>query len=368
MDGHDVITDANGSLLEADVDALVNTVNTVGIMGKGLALQFKRAYPDMFRDYQAAAKRGDVALGRMHVWAVESLDGPRFVINFPTKRHWRSPSRLPDIERGLDDLIRIIRDQQISSIAVPPLGCGNGGLDWKDVGPLIRAKLAALPEVDVRLFAPAGAPPAAQMPARGAPPRMTPSRAALIETVARYSPYSIGGVTLIEVQKLMYFLQLAGEPLRLQFVRGHYGPYADNLRHTLADVEGHYFSGFGDGSRKVNEAEPLIVLSGARETAASELASHPETEDRIDRVLHLAEGFESPYSMELLATVHWIASQQPDLADDPQRIAAAVSAWSPRKERMFGPQHVRAAWEVLHLNGWLTLTELSDTGQGAPSA
>lgn len=159
-----MITEAEGNLLDAPVDALVNTVNTVGVMGKGIALQFKRAYPVMFKEYAAAAKRGDLAIGRMHTWRTGQLSGPTIIINFPTKRHWRGSSKLADIEAGLDDLVDVVRREGVGSIAVPPLGCGQGGLDWAVVEPLIRSKLAQLGDVDVRLYPPAGPPPAADMP------------------------------------------------------------------------------------------------------------------------------------------------------------------------------------------------------------
>ncbi len=151
-----MITESSGNLLEADADALVNTVNTVGVMGKGLALQFRRAYPEMFRDYARAAKAGEVRLGSMHVWPTDQLTGPRYVINFPTKGHWKSPSRLADVASGLDDLVAVIRALDLGSVALPPLGCGNGGLDWAVVAPLIRARLGDLKDVDIRLFPPAG--------------------------------------------------------------------------------------------------------------------------------------------------------------------------------------------------------------------
>ena len=155
------ITQGAGNLLRQDAEALVNTVNTEGVMGKGIALQFKKAWPEMFRDYQAACRLGEVVPGRMHVWATGSLTAPRYIINFPTKRNWRAGSKLSDIESGLVDLSRVIRELRIASIAIPPLGCGNGGLDWRDVEPLIRRALEPLAgDVDVRLFAPAGAPPA----------------------------------------------------------------------------------------------------------------------------------------------------------------------------------------------------------------
>ncbi len=139
-----MIRDAHGDLLSAEADALVNTVNTVGVMGKGIALQFKKAWPAMFRDYQAASKRGEIIPGRVHVWETGSLSGPRFIINFPTKRHWRAPSKLADIEAGLAHLADVIRARGITSIAIPPLGCGNGGLAWKDVELIVAGRTASV--------------------------------------------------------------------------------------------------------------------------------------------------------------------------------------------------------------------------------
>ena len=345
-----MITPAHGNLLEDDVEALVNTVNTVGIMGKGIALQFKRAYPEMFADYARAAKRGELELGRMHVWATGLLTGPRIIINFPTKGHWRSASRLADVERGLDDLVMVIREHGIQSVAVPPLGCGNGGLDWRNVEPIIQAKLSVLSDVEVHLYSPDGAPVAAAMLTVSPAPAMTPGRAALIAAMARYARAAMGDASLIETQKLTYFLQAAGEPLRLNFAAHHYGPYADNLRHALQHVEGHYLGGFGDGSTPVREAEPLTVLPGAESAADRVLATQPGTAARIERVMELVEGFESAYALELLATVHWILEH--GSTNDTDDVVAAVQAWSPRKGRMFTPEHIKIAKETLERRGW----------------
>lgn len=347
-----MISEARGNLLEADVDALVNTVNTVGVMGKGIALQFKRAYPTMFKDYARLAKSGDLALGRMHVWEVGGLDGPRFIINFPTKGHWRSSSKIGDIDAGLEDLAKVIVELGIQSIAVPPLGCGHGGLQWHQVEPLIHKRLGQLTDVDVRVYPPVGAPSASEMVTTGTAPRMTAGRAALVEMVNRYSEFAVDGVTPIEAQKLMYFLQAAGEPLRLRFERHYYGPYADNLRAVLRDVEGHYLSGFGDGSQSVESSEPIRVLKLGHEAAATEMASHRDTAQRIDDVMELISGWESSYALELLSTVHWLLTEDPGLEQVPDRMVATVHAWSPRKQRMFPDRHVRTALATLADRGW----------------
>lgn len=347
-----MIHDASGNLLAADVEALVNTVNTVGVMGKGIALQFRRAYPDMFATYQREAKDGQLALGRMSVWHTEALNGPKYVINFPTKAHWRAASKLSDIDDGLVDLVQVVRELGIRSIAVPPLGCGHGGLDWSEVEPRIRAAFGPLEDVEVFLFSPVGAPKAADMPTGSRSPNMTSGRAAMVHLLRRYEDVALGS-SLIEVQKLLYFLQTAGEPLRLNFVKARYGPYADNLRHVLTAVEGHLLSGFGDGSAPVLDAEPILVLPGADEAATAFLAANPETVSRIDRVLELSDGFESMYGMELLASVHWVAMHEDRAAaSDPELAAKLVQQWTLRKRQMFTREHVATAWATLEGGDW----------------
>lgn len=346
-----MIRQATGNLLKAEAEALVNTVNTEGVMGKGIALQFKKAFPEMYDAYRRAAKAGEIRLGHVHVWPTEQMTGPKYVINFPTKGHWKSRSKLEDIDAGLEDLIHSIVRLGIESIAVPPLGCGNGGLEWSEVAPRIIEAFARVPNVDVQLFAPAGAPAAAEMATSKEAPNMTPGRAALVELVHRYTLQSYMAPGLIESQKLMYFLQTAGEPLRLNFAANRYGPYADNLRHVLNVVEGHFLSGYGDGSSTVAEAEPLTVLPGAVEQAEITLKDAEETRDRIARVLELAAGFESAYGLELLATVHWLATQGPPIQDE--ALTRQVWEWSPRKARMFTAEHVQTAIEALRTLKWL---------------
>lgn len=355
-----MIHESHGNLLDSDVEALVNTVNTVGVMGKGIALQFRRRFPEMYRAYERAAKREEVQLGRMHVWETEVMRGPRFVINFPTKSHWRARSRLSDIDAGLSDLVRVVRDRSIRSIAVPPLGCGNGGLEWPEVRPLIEAAFAQLPDVDVRVFPPEGTPGAVDMATRTARPAMTVPKAAFIATMRRYSEIALE-VSIIEVQKLMYFLQVAGEDMRLDYTKGHYGPYADNLRKALRSMEGHFITGFGDGSRTVQEAEPIELLPGVGDEADRALVDAPDTTSRIVRVIRLCEGFESAYGMELLSSVHWVATREtPEAAVDPTVAAKLVGRWNARKQRMMGPEHVTRAWSHLREEQWLPSAAAGD--------
>jgi O-acetyl-ADP-ribose deacetylase (regulator of RNase III) len=337
----------HGNLLKAEAEALVNTVNTEGVMGKGIALQFKRAFPANYERYRRACEAGDVQLGKMFVTGPELLHGPRLIVNFPTKAHWKSRSRLADIEVGLQDLRRVLLMNDVKSVAVPPLGCGLGGLNWADVKPRIEAALGDLP-IHVQVFEPSGTPAAAEMVDRRARPKMTAGRAALIGLLARYLMPGDFASPLV-LQKLAYFLQEAGEPLNLGFDKGKYGPYADQLRHAVIAMEGHFVSGFGDGTK----ASEIRLMPGAVEEADSFLARSAETISRFDRVVKLISGFESPYGLELLSTAHWVAAH--DGADSPGRAVESVQAWSSRKKGLFSAEHITAAWNRLADEGWLAL-------------
>ena len=342
--------EARGNLLDADVDVLVNTVNTVGVMGKGIALQFKNAFPANFKAYEQACKRKQVVLGKMFVFDNGQLTRPCWIVNFPTKGHWRSRSRIGDLDVGLDDLRTVIVDLKITSIALPPLGCGNGGLDWAEVQPLIKDKLQGL-DAEVHIYAPAGAPAAAEMQVATPRPSLTPGKAALVSMVDRYSAVALGA-SLIEIQKLMYLLQEAGEPLKLRFEAHRFGPYADNLRHVLKALEGHHLQGFGDGSATVDAAEPIRLLEGAAEEEVDALSGEPIVE-RMERVLSAVEGFESAYGLELLATVHWAATKS-DAGPGLDAVTTEVQQWNRRKQRMFTAEHIEVAWRHLRNEGWLT--------------
>jgi O-acetyl-ADP-ribose deacetylase (regulator of RNase III) len=340
-----------GNLLEENAEALVNTVNCVGVMGKGIALQFKQAFPENFRQYEKACRADEVQPGRMFTFATGSLFYPRYIINFPTKRHWRGKSKIEDIKSGLKALVAEVQELGISSIAIPPLGCGNGGLDWAKVKPLIEAAFAELPEVKVIVFEPTGAPEVDKIQVATSKPNMTRSRSLLIHLLELYG---IPGyrLTMLEVQKLAYFLQAAGEPLKLRYDRHKYGPYADNLNHALQRIEGHYIRGYGDRSR---EAE-IYVLPEGREAAQTFLETELDAKDRLERVSHLITGFETPYGMEMLATVHWVAQENPQAAKDVEVAIALVHEWSDRKRKLFKPEHIRKAWQRLHEQNWLALS------------
>lgn len=340
----------SGDILQCEADALVNTVNCVGVMGRGIALQFKNAYPANFKAYEAACKQDAVQPGHMFVFETGLLTSPSFIINFPTKRHWRGKSRIEDIEAGLVDLVKVIRDKEIRSIAIPPLGSGLGGLEWNEVRPLIERALSELAAVRVLVFEPKGAPANDKMAHVREVPKMTAGRAALVELVQRY----LGGlldpfVTLLEVHKLMYFMQEAGEPLRLNYAKAPYGPYAENLRHVLRAVEGHLISGYADGGDAPKK--PISLVPGAMEEAKSFLDQLEVSRARFERVTRLVEGFESPHGLELLATVHWVMRREGATQHD--SVERQVYGWNGRK-RQFTPRQIAIAKERLMSQDWLS--------------
>ena len=281
-----------GDLLrQDDVDAIVNTVNCVGVMGKGIALQFKNKWPENNRAYEIACKQKKVRPGLMFVFDSGGLVKPNFIINFPTKDHWRSKSRIEFIRDGLVDLVKQVKQLGIRSIAIPPLGCGNGGLNWNEVRPLIEQAFVELPDVEARLFEPAGAPDPKSMEVRTSRPRMTAGRAAILKVLDTYRSLEYG-LSRIEVQKLAYFLQEAGENLKLSFVKNQYGPYSEELRHALNRMEGHFIRGLGDGVVEA-EIEPIEgALTEAEEFIAA--SEHERLSQHVERVASLIDGFQSP--------------------------------------------------------------------------
>ncbi len=254
-----MITFTEGNLLEARTEALVNTVNTVGVMGKGIALMFKERFAENFRLYTAACKAKEVQTGKMFVAPVDELDGPRWIVNFPTKQHWRSPSQMVWIVEGLQDLRRFLIEQHVESIAIPPLGAGNGGLDWADVREQIKLALGDL-DTKIMVFEPTQQ--YQNVAKRAGVEKLTPARALVAELVRRYWVLGME-CSLLEIQKLAWFLERAIErynpdqnPLQLQFVAHKYGPYANKLDHLLNNLDGSYLH----CEKRISDANPLDVI------------------------------------------------------------------------------------------------------------
>jgi len=307
-----MISYTQGNLLDAPVEALVNTVNEVGVMGKGIALMFREAFPGNTQAYEAACKSGEVRVGQMFVVENHDLTGPRWIINFPTKRHWRHPSKMEWVRDGLADLSRIITEKHIRSVAIPPLGCGQGGLEWAQVRQEIESALGGLRDVELIVFEPTDA--YQNSPKRGGVEKLTPARALVAELVRRYLILGIECSNL-EVQKLAWFLQRSirrsglEDTLQLRYIADRYGPYADNLRHLLNGLDGSYLH----CERRLADASPSDAIwfeDDKRDRVAAFLAA-PEAAPylpALEETTRIIDGFESPLGMELLATVDWLLS------------------------------------------------------------
>lgn len=343
-----------GNILEANAEALVNTVNTKGIMGKGIALQFKKAFPDVFNAYKKACNAGVIHIGNVHVHERVETHGPRFIINFPTKDDWKKPSRIEYIKKGLESLVEAIQKYKIRSIAIPALGCGQGGLQWEHVLPLIQSAFEKIPDIKVILYPPQKAPESSRMLNATQRPHMTIGRALVLKLLKQYCVLGYE-LTFLEIQKLLYFLQEAGEPLQLRFEKYHYGPYADNLRHVLSRFEGHFTIGFGEGHS--NPRTPIRILPQASEEIEKYLAEHSaKTEQynaRLEKVKKLIVGFESPLGMELLATIHWLVKHESISSENPDDIIRKIQAWNLHKKNTMKPAHIRIAIERLKQEEWI---------------
>lgn len=323
-----MITFTQGNLLEARVEALVNTVNTVGVMGKGIALMFKERFDENFRRYAAACKAKELRTGKMFVTEVNELDGPRWVINFPTKQHWRGNSRMEWIADGLQDLRRFLIEHHVKSVAIPPLGAGNGGLDWAKVRPQIEQALAGL-DTDILVFEPIQK--YQNVAKRKGVEKLTPARALIAELVRRYWVLGME-CSLLEIQKLAWFLERNIEraglpPLDLRFAANKYGPYADRLRHLLEGLDGSYLH----ADKRIGDADPLDVIWFDDERKAHvQTYLKSEAKDYVpalEATAAVIEGFESPYGMELLATVDWLLSQE-QVAPTVPAVRESLRRWS----------------------------------------
>lgn len=341
------VVETQGDLLHADADALVNTVNCVGIMGKGIALQFKRQFPEMFKVYKRACDRGEVQIGKMLVWETGLLEGPQYIINFPTKQHWKGRSKLPWIRAGLEDLRRVVGELEIGSVALPPLGAGNGGLDWTDVEPLIQDLLGDL-HAEVTVFPPSRE--AHRIEGRQRI-QMSRSRALALILMKHYGtkreliePWlDVFGVSHLEVQKLMYFADVIDGTLRLDYAPAQYGPYSDKVRLVLQEMEGRYTEGLGDGAGKVLSLDPIRVTDeGERELARYLATAEGQgVRDLAQRVLVMTDGYEDPYGVELLASTWCVAMAKQ--SQDPGVVAQGVRTWTKRKGQIFTDQQIAAA-------------------------
>lgn len=334
-----------GNILECNAEALVNTVNTVGVMGKGIALQFKERYPNNYGLYVQACKRNEVKVGKMFITTTDSIINPKWVINFPTKIHWIQKSSYAIIESGLDDLIVQINQLGITSIAIPPLGAGQGGLDWEKVKQIIETKLGHL-NIEILIFEPINL---AKESIGSVKTNLTKARAMVLSLINQYRKLGFD-ISLLEIQKLAYFLQRMGQnDLKLSYKQYLYGPYAHNLQHLLHELEKGYIS----SDKSILDSKPLDLIYLNLENL-SEISNFVKTkctideQTRLEKISNLMAGYESPFGLELLATVDWILNENTSVSLNEAQIKAKIGDWSKQKDDKFTLEHVRSAKNRLH--------------------
>lgn len=330
-----MINYVTGNIMDSEAQAIVNTVNTVGVMGKGIALQFKKAYPNNYKAYSVACKNNEVVVGKMFVTTDRNISsGEKIIINFPTKQNWRKPSEYIYIEDGLDDLIDVIKHNQIKSIAIPPLGAGNGGLKWEKVKKIIEDKLSSL-NIEIFVYE-----PTSQMVEKLKKERikLTDARALLLYVL--YDLVKNGEyVSEFSSEKVSYFLQRFGAKkyFKLQFAPNFYGPYSGKVRYVLNALNGSYIMGYSDMDKK--PFEPLTIVADGFNEVKSHIESKPELTLIAKDTTNFLNGFYSDFALELLSSIDYIASKEKSF--DKQVISNKLSDWSDRKQSMFSnPKYI----------------------------
>ncbi|GAB4017287.1 macro domain-containing protein [Spirosoma migulaei] len=324
-----------GNILESNAQALINTVNTEGVMGKGIALQFKKAYPNNFKAYADACKKGEVSIGKLFVTKDRNLNsGEKLIINFPTKKSWRKTSEYSFIEQGLDDLVSTIKTNQIKSIAIPPLGAGNGGLEWERVKIIIEKKLSVL-DLDIFVYEPTAHIIEYLKKERV---KLTDARSLLLYVL--YDLVKNGEyVSEFSSEKICYFLQRFGAKkyFKLEFEPNFYGPYSGKVRFVLNALNGSYIMGYSDMNKK--PFEPLTLVSDGYETVKFHIESKNELLDIAQKTMSFLNGFYSDFALELLSSIDYIATKTNAL--NQQIISKELEEWSDRKRSLFSnPKYI----------------------------
>lgn len=345
-----------GNLLDSGAEALVNTVNTVGVMGKGIALMFKERFADNYARYRAACKVGELHVGRLFVTEPNELQGPRWVVNFATKQDWRSPSRMEWVRQGLVELRQFLEENHVRSVAIPPLGAGNGGLAWDEVRAEIERAMRGLSGTEIVVYEPSSR--YQNVAKRSGVTKLTPARALIAELVRRYAVLGFE-CSLLEIQKLAWLLERAlrwhglPDPLSLQFKADRYGPYAYRLSKLIDDLDGSYLH----CDKRLADAGPLDViwfettLHSRLEAylGSAEVAPYQEALATVSGVI---DGFQSPFGLELLATVDWLVSRQ-GAAPEVDAVRSALREWpagldhARRKVRLFDKRQLGLALGAL---------------------
>jgi len=331
-----------GNILDSNAQALVNTVNTMGVMGKGIALQFKKAYPNNYKAYEKACKNNELQIGKMFV-TIDSntTTGERTIINFPTKANWRKPSEYKYIEDGLENLVEVINNKKIKSLAIPPLGAGNGGLKWEKVKKIIEQKLEHL-DVAIYVYE-----PTLQIQEHLIKERvkLTDARALLLYVL--YDLVKNGEyVSEFSSEKVCYFLQKFGAKkyFKLEFEPNFYGPYSGKVRFVLNAINGSYLMGFSDMNKK--PFEPLTLVHDAYEKVKNHVESNCELLEIANKTIVFLRGFYSDFALELLSSIDYISTKENTL--DKQKISKGLEEWSDRKRTLFSnPKYLEVSLKHL---------------------
>lgn len=324
-----------GNILESNTDALVNTVNTAGIMGKGIALQFKKAYHNNFKAYVEACKRNKIEVGKLFVFKDSNLSsGEKYIINFPTKKDWRKPSEYSFIDVGLDDLIRVLKKYNIQSIAIPPLGAGNGGLEWGKVKKIIEQKLKNL-DVEVIVYEPTVY---IKEHLKKEMVKLTDARALLLYVL--YDLVKNGEyVSVFSGEKVCYFLQRFGAKgyFNLDFSPYFYGPYSGKVRFILNVLNGSYIMGYNDMDKK--PFEPLTLVADGYDMVKKHIESNTELYNIATKTTKFLTGFYSDFALELLSSIDFISINNKSF--DKDAIREQLENWTDRKRSMFSnPKYI----------------------------
>ena len=344
-----------GNIFESDAQALVNTVNTEGVMGKGLALQFQERFPENYKIYREVCMRGGLKVGQVLVTDYTDLTGTRYIINFPTKSSWRKPSSYSYIEEGLAALKKELTARNISSVAIPPLGSRNGGLDWNRVKPMIESSLGDI-DCEIIIYEPSDVILERMKSERV---KLTPARAMMLSVM--FDMIHQGEfVSEFAAEKIVYFLQRfgAGDCYKLTFNPAYYGPFSGKVRYVLRHMNGSYLMGL----QEMNNLpfEPIWMIADTESDVRSFVDSlDPRYKDVLDKTTGFLDGFYSNYSLELLATVDYILCHDERMNDwalmDRSKLLSIVEEdikrWSSRKERLFGEEE-KLEIVIDHLSSW----------------
>lgn len=319
-----------GNLFESEAEALVNTVNTVGVMGKGIALQFKKMYPNNYKNYKTECKLGKVEIGRLLVTEDQNVaTGKKIIINFPTKKHWRQPSKYKYIELGIQELVKLIDERKIKSIAIPPLGAGNGGLKWYKVKEILERYLSQIIDCDIVIYTPNNE---VKEQLKKERVKLTPARALLLYVL--YDLVKNGEfVSEFASEKVCYFLQKFGAKkfLKLEYNAHFYGPYSGKVRHLLFHLNGSYILGFGSKDKK--PFDNLSLIMEAESDVNSFVNDDKELKKIAENTKKLLNGFYSSFGLELLSSIDYIMSKSD--VRELEFVKNELASWNDRKKTLF---------------------------------